>query len=87
MSKKWEEYKKEIKAIPEEEVMYIELLADIVSLREDRGVTQSQLEELTGLKQSAIARFENPEESSNTLTVMKILNALGYKLTITPKGK
>lgn len=83
---KWEEYKKGIKSIPEEEIMYIDLVADIVSLREEKGITQAQLAEMTGLKQEAIARFENPSDGSNTLTVLKVLNALNYDLAIKPKS-
>ncbi|MGG0308354.1 helix-turn-helix transcriptional regulator [Priestia megaterium] len=78
---KWEDVKKEITSISEEEKQYIEMVADIVTVREDKGITQTQLAEMTGLKQPAIARFEDPSKgAANIITVMKIANALGYKL-------
>lgn len=83
---KWEDKKKEINSISEEEKAYIELLADIVTTRLDKGITQRQLEKMTGLKQSAIARFENPSETSNVLTMLKILHALDCELVIKPKS-
>lgn len=83
---KWEDVEKEITALSEEEIMYVKLLADIVSVRKEKGLTQRNLAELTGLEQSAIARFETPHESANIKTVLKIVNALGYEVTIKPKS-
>jgi predicted transcriptional regulator len=85
---KWEDIKKEIKSIPEEEKIYLELLADIVTVREDKNITQRELAELTGLKQPAIARLESPSEpnGANILTVIKYLDAIGMKLKIVQKG-
>jgi transcriptional regulator with XRE-family HTH domain len=81
----WKEYKKQIKSISNEEKAWIELLEDIVTARKDKGITQRKLADLTGLKQEAIARFENVDGGSpNILTVLKILNGLGYKLSVAP---
>lgn len=65
--------------------MYIELLADIVSIREEKVLTQRDIAEMTGLKQSAIARFENLLETSNALTLLIVINSLGCELSLKPK--
>jgi predicted XRE-type DNA-binding protein len=88
---KWDDIKKEIKSITEEEKTYLELLADIVTIREDKNLTQREISELTGLKQPAIARLESPagqQNGANILTIIKYLDALGMKLKIvTKEGK
>lgn len=83
---KWSEIKREIKSISEEEKIYIELLAGIVSSRIDKGLTQRELSEMTGLKQSAIARLESPTVHAASLkTVIKYLDSLDMKLKVVPK--
>jgi UDP-N-acetylglucosamine 1-carboxyvinyltransferase len=48
----------------------------ISRLREDRGITQSELGEMIGTTQSAIARIENGEQNLSTDTLSKISSAL-----------
>lgn len=80
----WQEYSKDIKALSDEEKMYIRLVSEIITIRKDRGLTQNQLAELSGLSQPAIARFEDLSKTSNTMTVLKVLHSLGYKISIQP---
>lgn len=68
--------------ISEEE---FELIMNIVKLRKDMKISQTELEKLTGISQANIARFEKNIHSSSLSTVLRVLNALGYKLTITKK--
>jgi predicted transcriptional regulator len=82
---KWDDIKKEIKCLSEEEKMYVELLADIVTIRHEESLTIRELGKKTGLHHPAIARFENPTKTSNVMTMLKIVNALGYELTIKKK--
>lgn len=84
---KWEDMKKEIKSITKEEMMYIELMADIVTARMERDMTQRDLAEATGLLQPAIARFEDPTKNANVMTMLKVLDALGYEIILKPKEK
>lgn len=76
-----------ITSISDENESYLALLAEMVQLREDQNKSQRELAEMTGLKQSAIARLESPASSGtpNAATILKYLNALGYELTIRPK--
>ena len=83
---KWSDVKKEIKSLTEDEKIYLELLADIVSARVDKDITQRELAEITGLKQPAIGRLESPTQHAASLrTVIKYLDALDMKLKVVPK--
>lgn len=86
---KWEDVKKDISSLSVEEKIYLELLAEIVSAREEQGFTQREIADLTGLKQPAIARLESPtgQNAPNLLTVIKYLDAIGMKFVIRPKGE
>ena len=68
--------------ISEEE---FELIMNIVKLRKNMKISQTELEKLTCISQANIARFEKNIHSSSLSTVLRVLNALGYKLTITKK--
>lgn len=68
--------------ISEEE---FELIMNIVKLRKNMKISQTELEKLTGISQANIARFEKNIHSSSLSTVLRVLNALGYKLTIIKK--
>lgn len=55
----------------------------IVVLREQRGLSQSELAALIGTKQPGISRLEDVNHSSwNTATLKKIAQALGVRLKI-----
>ena len=63
----------------------IELAGKLIEAREEKGITQEKLAQLTGLKQPAIARLEKMETIPQIDTLTKILRVLGYKLTIVPQ--
>ena len=55
----------------------------LVLARKEAGLTQKQLSMLSGLDYRAISRAEsNKDISPNLKTLVKYLNALGYKLDI-----
>ena len=55
----------------------------IINLREKMGLTQKELADITGTKQSNIARLESADYTSYTLkTLEKITKALRAKLEI-----
>ena len=60
------------------------LIGELIRAREERGITQKQLEELSGVTQPVIARLERGTTSPNISTVMKLLAPLGKKLAIVP---
>ena len=56
----------------------------LAAVRKDAGLTQKEIEALSGLDQRAISRMESAKEiSPNLKTLIKYLNALGYDLDIT----
>lgn len=58
-------------------------MAELVFERHQQGLTQEDMAKATGMKQSAIARFESPDCSIPRMkTVLKYARALGKELTI-----
>ena len=62
----------------------VALIGELIKARNERGVTQKQLEEMSGVSQPVIARLERGTTSPNISTVMKLLTSLGKKLAIVP---
>jgi len=58
------------------------IVAELIKLRVDKGLSQRDLAELTGLKQSAIARLEKLNAIPRLDTIITIAHFLGYSLTI-----
>lgn len=61
-----------------------ELVAEIVRLRQEQGLTQKQLEQLSGVKQPIIARMETGTNIPQLSTMIKLLVPLGKTLAIVP---
>jgi DNA-binding XRE family transcriptional regulator len=64
----------------------VELIGKLIEARESRGLTQEQLAQTAGVKQSAVARLENLKATPQIDTLFKLLTPMGYKLTIVPNG-
>lgn len=60
------------------------LIGELIKARNERGITQKQLEEMSGVSQPVIARLERGTTSPKISTVMKLLAPLGKKLAIVP---
>jgi len=77
--------------VSEEEKARIEfevsLIGKLIEARENRGITQQELAQMAGVKQSAIARLESMKATPQIDTLFKILKPLGYTLTIVPDNK
>ncbi|MVX34408.1 helix-turn-helix domain-containing protein [Myroides sp. LoEW2-1] len=50
-------------------------------LRKQKGLTQAQLGELVGVQKAQISKIEKSTANVKIVTVFKVLNALGAKLT------
>lgn len=61
-----------------------ELVAEVIRLRQEQGLTQKQLEQLSGVKQPIIARMETRENIPQLSTVIKLLMPLGKTLAVVP---
>ena len=62
----------------------IELIGKVIEARKEKGLSQRDLAELSGVKQPAIARLESMQSTPNIDTLLKILQPLGYTLTVVP---
>jgi transcriptional regulator with XRE-family HTH domain len=85
MSTKWKNFRDTLGLTPEEEeIINLEksVIAAIVGVREQSGLTQQQLSDLCGVKQPVIARLENAVHSPQINSIIRILKPLGYTLTV-----
>ena len=85
----WEDYKNHVKGndeLSKKEIEEIEALASIVSAiidkRNEMGLSQRDLAELCGIPQSSVARIETFKTTPNVETLIKLLQPLGLKLTV-----
>lgn len=61
-----------------------ELIGKMIEAREEKGLSQRELAEICGVKQPAIARLESMKTTPQIDTLFKILNPLGYTISIVP---
>ena len=59
-----------------------ELIKQIITARQEKQLTQKQLAEKVGTKQSSIARLESGSYNPSFQFLQKIANALDKKLTV-----
>ena len=80
----WEDVRKEMFTPEEiaESNLHVALIGELVKARKERGLSQKQLEELSGVKQPVIARMENGSTTPNLSTILKVLAPLGKTLYI-----
>lgn len=62
----------------------VSLIGKLIEARERQGLSQKQLADMCGVKQSAIARLERMGATPKISTLIKILQPLGYRLDIVP---
>ncbi|MDR2610345.1 MAG: helix-turn-helix transcriptional regulator [Clostridiales Family XIII bacterium] len=65
----------------------IDLVGKLIEAREQKGISQKQLAEMSGLKQPAIARLERMQATPQVDTLFRVLRPLGYTLAIVPDKK
>lgn len=62
----------------------VALIGELIKARQEKGITQKRLEELSGVKQPVIARMEKGATSPQIDTVLKVLAPLGKTLAVVP---
>lgn len=60
----------------------VALIGELIAARKEKGLTQRDLEDLSGVKQPIIARMESGSTTPNLSTVLKVLAPLGKTLYI-----
>lgn len=84
----WNDVKKNITSLSQDDWdeidLKVKIVGEILEARKKAGLTQSELEDLSGIKQSFIARFENNRMDPQLTTVLKLLRPLGLTLDVVP---
>jgi DNA-binding XRE family transcriptional regulator len=62
----------------------ISLIGKMIEAREEKGLSQRELAEISGVKQPAIARLESMKATPQIDTLFKVLHPLGYTIEIVP---
>ena len=62
----------------------VALIGELIKARQEKGLSQKKLEELSGVKQPVIARMEKGQTSPQLDTILKVLALLGKTLAIVP---
>jgi DNA-binding XRE family transcriptional regulator len=65
----------------------VALIGELIKARQEKGLSQKKLEELSGVKQPIIARMERGSTDPRLETVLKILAPLGKTLAVVPIEK
>lgn len=82
----WEDVEKELFTAEEiaESRLRASLIGELIKARQEQGISQKQLEELSGVKQPVIARMEKGYTSPQLDTLLKVLAPLGKTLAVVP---
>jgi transcriptional regulator with XRE-family HTH domain len=64
----------------------VAIAVELAKLRERRGLSQTDLARLTGMKQPQIARLESGAHLPALATLQRLLGVLGGKLELTSSG-
>ena len=86
LGRAWDGTRKELFS-PEEIAasdLRVALMGELIKARNEKGISQKQLEELSGVRQPIIARMEKGTTSPRLDTVLKVLFPLGMTLKIVP---
>lgn len=80
----WEDVRAEL--YTEEEIresdIRVAIMSEIIEARNERGISQRELEQLSGVKQPVISRMEAGMTSPHLDTVIKVLAPLGKTLSV-----
>ena len=87
MATTWKSLRNELNISEQEEniiALEKELIKTLVQIREEKGLTQSELADLCQVKQPVIARMESAVHSPQINSLLKVLVPLGYTLQVVP---
>ena len=62
----------------------VALVGELIKARNEKGISQKKLEELSGVSQPVIARMETGKTNPQLDTVLKVLASLGKTLVVVP---
>ncbi len=83
---KWQDVRNSMTSLTDGEKIEVDLMADIISKiierRQELGISQRELEKLTGVRQEAICRIENMKNMPQLDTLIKLMEPLGLRLSV-----
>ncbi len=84
--KTWKNVRSELFSAEEivESDLRVALIGELVKARREQGITQKQLEKMSGVKQPVIARMESGDTNPKIDTILKVLASLGKTLKVVP---
>lgn len=57
------------------------IIAELIKIRKDKGISHEKLTELSGLSRTAISYIESRKSTPSIISLMKICKALDVKLS------
>ncbi|MGT2829129.1 helix-turn-helix domain-containing protein [Streptococcus hillyeri] len=83
---RWEEVQAELFTPEElrESDLRVAVMLELIKARQEKGISQKKLEQLSGVSQPVIARMESGKTSPQLDTVLKVLASLGKTLAVVP---
>ena len=89
IGRSWDEVRAELFTPEEiaESNLRVALIGELIKARQEKGMSQKKLEELSGVKQPVIARMEKGLTSPQLDTILKVLAPLGKTLAVVPLDK
>lgn len=89
IGRSFSEFEKDIFSQEEilESDLRVSIIEEIIKARNEKGISQKKLEELSGVRQPVIARMEKGHTIPQLDTMIKLLAPLGKTLAIVPLKK
>jgi len=84
--RKWSDVEQELFTAEEirESRLRVDIIGELIRARNEQGVSQRELETLSGVKQPIISRLEAGQTSPQIDTILRILAPLGKTLAVVP---
>jgi Predicted transcriptional regulator with C-terminal CBS domains len=82
----WSEIRPELYTAEEirESNLRVAIIGELIKARQEKNISQRELEKLSGVKQPIISRMEAGETSPQLDTVLRVLAPLGKTLAVVP---
>jgi len=82
----WNDVRQELYTAEEirESNLRVAIIGELIKARNEQGISQRELEQLSGVKQPIISRMEAGETSPQLDTILRVLAPLGKTLAVVP---
>jgi len=82
--RKWSDVEQELFTAEEirESKLRVAIISELIKARNEKNISQRELEQLSGVKQPIISRMESGETSPQLDTVLRVLAPLGKTLYV-----